>query len=793
MFDRRSSAAATSPYTAHPAYVDVVLPRRLHRPFTYLIPPELKGKMEVGQSVIVPFGAQTLHGLVIAVYSMLPAGAPDHGLKAICSLADASPDQYLTSSQIELSRWVAARYAAPWGQCIKLVLPPVAQTDRVQRRYFLMEQGLDCLSSASKELGEVEMQLLKRLSRRSKGITATTLAQGDKARVMPALQTLVSKGLIVHRDTAVTPRAARSGKKAIGRSNETLSEKFVFDSMIDPPVEAASWPAAVDQALSRSAFVSLLMHAGGDTRLWCLLEAVQATLRRGRRVLIITGDVERANRLTAVLAATGEQPLRLHSGLSVRERAVVWSSVHDVSTTIVVGTRMAVFAPIERLGLVWVEGEDDASLKEEQVPRYHAREVARRRAVCDDALLVLASSHPSLESWSAVQQGEMTACVYHDQAAFPNVQIIDLKGYQRESTTETSLTPPLCDGLREALRQQALAIVYLNRKGFATVLHCRDCGAMPRCDACSVTLTFYKRRNHMRCHYCGRTKPVPEHCSHCQSLKLELVGSGTERLEETVRRMFPQARVGRVDSETIRHPSDARAFQRLLAAGDLDIVIGTQMLFHLGLRTQATFVAVPDADTGLHVPDFRSAERMYHGLIDAVELARPAHAGGVVMVQTRFMDHHAMMALAKGDDALFLGPELMFRRMLQYPPYRHLVRLDVSGVFEPAVAQAAHRWVELLRTEVGGMEVQGSKDGRRPVLSHGGATVVGNEERTVILGPSPAPHARARGRHHWQILLKGISLEGGTEMAVRTVEVLERGPRPGALRFDIDVDPITMG
>lgn len=792
MFDPRSSATAISS-TVYPAYVDVVLPRRLRRPFTYLIPPELQGKVEVGQSVIVPFGTQTLPGLIIAVYSLLPAGAPDQGLKAVCSLAEASPDQYLTSSQIELSRWVADRYAAPWGQCIRLVLPPVCQADRVQPRYFLTQQGLDRLSSAPEELGKAETQLLMRLSRRPKGITAAGLAPVDKVHVVSALQTLLNKGLIVRQDAVGTLRATRSGKKEIGRNNEPLPEQFAFDSSASPPVEAASWPATVDQGLSRGAFVSLLIHAGGDIKLWCLMKAVQATLRRGRRVLIITGDVERANRLAEVLAAAGEQPLRLHSGLSVRDRAVVWWSVHDASTTIVVGTRMAVFAPIERLGLVWVEGEEDASLKEEQVPRYHAREVARRRAVCDDALLVLASSHPSLESWGAVQKDEMTACVYRDHAISPRVHVIDPKGYPEDTAMGTLLTSPLREGLRDALRQKALAIVYLNRKGFAGVLHCRDCGTAPRCDACSVTLTFYRRSNHMRCHYCGRTKAVPDHCSQCRSHKLEPVGSGTERLEEAVRRMFPQARVGRVDSETIRRRSDARAFQRLLAAGDLDIVIGTQMLFHLGLRAQAAFVAVPDADAGLHVADFRSAERMYHGLVDAVELARPALAGGVVMVQTRFTDHHAMIALAKGDHSLFLGPELTFRRMLQYPPYRHLVRLDVSGTLEPAVAQGAHHWAELLREKVAGGEIQGSKDGRPSVLPQGVATVCGEEEGTVILGPSPAPHAKARGRHCWQILLKVLSLQTGTEMAISTVEVLERGPRRGALRFDIDVDPITMG
>jgi primosomal protein N' (replication factor Y) len=744
----------------------------------------------IGQHVIVPFGSQELHGLVIAVHARLPPGAPEQGLKAIRSIADRSPDHHLSSNQVDLSRWVAERYAATWGQCIKLVLPPIEPAGRVQSRYLPTERGLACPSSVE-ELGAVESELLKRLCRRPKGIMAATLAQGDKSRVMRGLQTLVHKGLILRRDDAATPRASRAKKRTPENLRQAWPAELSFDSL-PFPVEAASWQATVDQALSKDAFVSLLVQGGRDTRLSCLVRAVQATIRRRRRVLIITGDVENASRLAAIMATAGEDCLLLHSGLSARDRAAVWQSVQDGSAMILIGTRMAVFAPIARLGLVWVEGEDDTSLKEEQVPRYHAREVARRRAACDRALLVLASNHPSLESWSAVQQGQMTSCVYRDPAASPSVQVIDLKEYSNEYSAKTLLSAPICEGLREALRQNVLAILYLNRKGFASVLHCRDCGVTPQCDTCSVALTFYKRNNHVRCHYCGRTKPVPDRCEKCQSLKLEPVGSGTERIEEAVRRMFPQARVGRVDGETIRRPADARAFHRLLAAGDIDIVIGTQMLFRLGLQQQAGFVGVPDADAGLQVPDFRSSERTFHGLLDAVELARPAHAGGIVMVQTSFMDHHAMVALARGDDSVFLEQERSFRQMLQYPPFTHLVRLDVSGTFEPAVAQAADRWTALLRAEVAGREGQKSRDTRNSAVLQRSADVGGGAKGLVILGPSPAPRAMARGRYCWHILVKCMPLEAGREMVVRTLRVLEREPRRGALRFDIDVDPVSM-
>lgn len=766
MSDQRSSVSQLVSVAAAPAYVDVVVPRRLRRPFTYEIPADLKGKVVIGQPVIVPFGSRNLQGLVVAVYARPPQGAPNRGLKAIRSLAEASQGHHLTPAQLDLSRWVAERYAAPWGQCIKLILPPVHQAGRIQPRYLLTEQGLAFRSSVG-GAGEVEAQVLQRLSRRPKGITAATLERDGKSSVIPALRALIRKGLVLRREDVVLHRASRPKKNAINRMGQTPSAGLAFD--VPPPIEAASWPATMKEALSRDTFVSLLMQGVRDTRVWCLVQAARETIRRGRSVLVITGDVENASRLAGALTAAGEHPRLLHSGLSAKERAAMWQAAQDRSATILIGTRMAVFAPIEGLGLVWVEGEDDPSLKEEQVPRYHAREVARRRAVCDRAVLVLASNHPSLESWSAVRQGQMTACVYRDPAACPNVQIIDRKEQSNEQSYGTLLSPPLCDGIREALRQKALAILYLNRKGFASVLHCRDCGAMPQCDACSVAVTFYKRHHHVRCHYCGRVKPVPDHCLQCHSLKLEPVGAGTERIEESVRRMFPQARVGRVDGETIRRPADAQAFQHLLAAGEIDIVVGTQMLFRLGLPRQASFVAVPDADAGLHVSDFRSAERTYHGLVDAVELAKPAHAGGSVLVQTRFTDHPAMVALAHGDESVFLEQELSFRQMLQYPPSTHLVRLDVSGTVEPAVARAADRWATLLRAEIARLEGE-----------------------IIILGPSPAPHALARGRYCRQILVKSISVEAGSEMVVRTREILEKESRQGGLRLDIDVDPVAM-
>ncbi|MBA5875815.1 MAG: primosomal protein N' [Nitrospira sp. CR1.2] len=774
-----------------PGFVDVVLPRRLHRSFTYIVPAELRGHLVIGQSVIVPFGTQDLQGVVIALHHRPPAGAPETGLKSVRSCDGASSDHVLTSAQVELSRYVAERYAAPWGQCIKLVLPPLDPTRRSQTRYLPTAQGLADVSSLER-VGERELQLLARLRRRPKGMLERTLLQGDASGATTALRALVRKGLVVRRDAAVAPTKTRRGKKLVLSTGPSLPMEEAGEALPPLPAEALSWPTVIDKGLAADAYSALVLEGERATRHWCLVQAAHATLGRGRRVLVITGDVENAGRLAGVFAAAGERPILLHSGLSAKEREAAWRAARVASTMIVIGTRTAVFAPIDRLGLVWVEGEDDPSLKEAQVPRYHARDVAQERARRDRAVLVLASNHPSLESWAAVQQGLMVACVYRNPAQDPTIQVVDLKAYVRDSSAGTVLTPTLCEGIRDALQQRSLVMLFLNRKGFASVLHCGDCGAMPQCDVCSVALTFFRRSSQVRCHFCGRSKPVPDECPQCQSLKLEPVGSGTERIEEAVRRMFPLARVGRVDGETIRCPADARAFTRLLDAGELDIVIGTQMLFRLALSEKAALVGVPDADAGLHIPDFRSAERMYHGLVDAADLALPAAAGGRLLVQTRFPDHHAVLALASGKEELFVAQEQAFRQLLQYPPWTSLIRLDVSGTTEPEVAQAAHRWAALLRRQVPsarGAHVSGSHGVPQPA----GFSGVGRESpQLLVLGPSPAPHAMVRGRYCWQILVKSDSPEVGRAAVLRTREEVERESRRGALRFEIDVDPVSM-
>ncbi|MBI5776374.1 MAG: primosomal protein N', partial [Nitrospirae bacterium] len=343
------------------------------------------------------------------------------------------------------------------------------------------------------------------------------------------------------------------------------------------------------------------------------------------------------------------------------------------------------------------------------------------------------------------------------------VHLVDL----RQTPPRTLLAEPMLAGIRTTLEAKTGAILFANRKGFASALHCRDCGASPCCAHCSVSLTLYKRANRLACRYCGATEPIPEICPSCRSPRIEPVGSGTERLEEELRRLFPGARIGRLDRDTARTPEQAARLRNGIAAGELDLLIGTQLLFQ-DMPIQAVgFVGIPYADAGLHRPDFRSAERTYHARLDAVGLAR---TDGLVVLQTILPDHHVIASVAKDEPARFYEQELAFRRALGYPPFAHLISLCVSGKTDAAVRTAAERWAAAVK-------------------EHGKK----NSGAVTVLGPIPASVERVRGRHRRQILVKSADADAARHSVKATLEKIEAGKEHRGLKFDVTVDPIELG
>jgi primosomal protein N' (replication factor Y) len=656
---------------------------------------------KVGSRVLVPFGPSKLQGVIVALSIHPPQGQDipiGSSLRDIAELLDddgTEPDESLLS----LTRLISEYYLAPWGQCLRLILP---DQPRARQRPS------------------------RRLTTRRNPAEADPVGEDFASRPLPSIPT--------------------------------------------------AWRDSLKTALDQAHPATFLLQAPAAHRLACLLQATEETLARQRAALIIVPEISLASTIAGLAAARwAERVALLHSGLSPAAHDAAWRRVRAGTADVVVGTRSAVFAPFPSnrasLGLICVEQEEDHSLKEEQEPRYHARDVARMRADQKGAVLLLGSAHPSLETLQTVEPDrKLTLKTVNGSGppatAPPAIEAVDL----RLLPYRTLLSEPLIAGIKQALSAKSRVILFLNRKGFAPLLHCLDCGASPHCPRCSVPFTFYRRAGRLSCRYCGDSSSLPDTCPSCLASRLEPVGFGTERLEEEVRRLFPEARIGRLDRDLARTQAQADAVRGRLAAGELDILIGTQMLFRGFPLPPVGLVGLPYADAGLHVPDFRSAERTYQTLLDAAGLALPGDAGGKVVLQTYMPAHHAIASVVQQNETLFYEQELAFRKALGYPPFTHLISLHVSGKNAKLVQKAAGEWAGRLKVAAADLF----------------------PDEVTIMGPIPAPVAQLRGRHRWQLLVKSAQAEAARQTVRQTLEELERNKKRRGLKFDVDVDPMEM-
>lgn len=772
-------------------FADVLVPRHLRRAFTYRVPVPLRRQLTVGSLVLVPFGPSTVQGVVIALGAAPSASffkpAAAGRVKDILALADGQETGVAAPDLLELTRLVADQYLVPWGQCLRLALPPAMPSAKPSRSYRITDAGKEAVQavegSTSATLSAQARTLLARLAAtpRRKGLTLATLRRGLEGPLARTLSDLTRRGLVQEGQAeGADSKPPRSKTRRTGRDQALVPTEPNGSTVALPlPPVPSHWEEPLLAAFKDGAHQTWLLQAPWAYRLAGYLRAGDEALARRRTVLIISPDTGRAAAIAgAARARWGEPVALLHSNLTPTARNAAWHRIQAGQASVVVGTRSAVFAPLTSLGLICVDQEDDPSLKEEQEPRYHTREVARLRAAQHGALLLLGSAHPSLETWQVMTQGATALRILSwppdrsAQSRTPTIPVIDL----RQTPYGTVLSQSMLDGIKAAVEANAGVALFLNRKGFASALLCRDCGHAPHCPQCSVSLTYYRQSATLACRYCGTSVPPPDTCPTCQGARLEPVGAGTERLEEMLHRLVPQARIARLDRDRVKTQAQADSLRAEASAGKWDILIGTQMLLQGFPLPKVGFVGIANADAGLHAADFRAAERTYHALSDAVSLAKPADAGGMALIQTSLPGHHAIAAVAQHNPSLFYEQELLSRQALGYPPFTHLISLQVSGTQLGAVKQAATAWAKLLHHAM-----------PPPPKPAPGAT-----EPVTILGPVPAQHVQLRGRYRYQLLVKAVSAEQARHTVKATLDEMERTRGKSGLRFDVDVDPIEM-
>jgi primosomal protein N' (replication factor Y) len=636
-------------------------------------------------------------------------------------------------------------------------MPRYSDEGALPVRYVATQQGRTALDSGS--CPDHLRDTLARIARSSRGILLSTIRKVRDPNTSTTIEALEQRSWIAA--SASLPLKTDGLDKAVQPINLEAGRRDHPDTTPPTPQPEADslWTARVADRLHTDQASKILLHAPWEHRVHRLADAVRLTRAIGKSVIVLSGEIAKAEWLGRRLSALAECPVTVVSPSTMSDPL---RQTRDGNALVVVGTRSAVFTPLRSIGLIWVDGEEDPAFKEPQEPRYHAREVAWMRAQAEGALLVLASTHPSLET--AFDPGADAHAVRPDPTCRPVLELIDLNQEPRGALFSRRLV----EAMHEALRERAGIVLFLNRKGYARTLVCRDCGWMPRCPVCAVTLAYSREGGRLTCRYCGKSEHLPQSCPLCNASYLHSIGDGTERVEAEAKRLFPQATVVRLDGDRLRRPSVVRDLWEGVRSGAWDILIGTQALFQREPLPRRGLVGILEADSGLHVPDFRAAERTYHLLEDAVSFARPASEQGRVVLQTRLPAHHAVQAVIANDPSRFYSEELAARRLLNYPPICHLAALSVSGRDPHVVETAATQWRRRLEGAVCG------------------------ENAVTVLGPVPTLGRRPKGQHRWQLLAKAIDRALLGQSIRDSLVALEHDYRKRKVKFVVDMDPVDM-
>jgi primosomal protein N' (replication factor Y) (superfamily II helicase) len=799
-------------------FAQVALPLPLANPYTYRVPETLGDRVVPGTRVVVSVRRRELIGVAVAVDVEPPAAES----KPVLAVPDAEPA--LSPALLSTVQWISGYYGAPLGLTLKAVLPAgmwgesqvIMSLQNGSRKYGGVAAEL--VSWLEERGGQASVQTAARALKRSLWDVIERLVRVDaiSLRVHPpdvdaailTERTLVLSGerpTLIERADLFKRRPKQrqlyetleslGGSVSVRHLSEQLGfgegvvralvrqglaqigqVELVRDPFANFPVTLPPRTLNADQAAALSSITelppgegALLFGVTGSGKTLVYLEAVRRALAAGQGAIVLVPEIGLTPQtVSRFRGAFGDEIAVLHSGLSDGERADAWRLLRRGERRVAVGARSAVFAPIPRLGLIVIDEEHEASYKNGEAPRYHTREVAAVRARLEGARLLLGSATPSLETFVRTE-GKLSLLRLPERVGsrpLPPVEVIDLRTAAKVTGTEgVTWSVALDTAIEATLARREQALLLLNRRGYAAFLQCPDCGEVWQCSRCSISLTVHQSPPALRCHYCGHEEPLPFTCRACANPVQQMRGIGTQQLERMLLDRYPQARIARMDLDTT---SSKWSHQRILGAvekGEVDLLIGTQMIAKGLDFPNVTLVGVVDADTGLYLPDFRSAERTFQLLAQVAGRAGRGPKGGRVLIQTRHPTHHALVRAAWHDTEGFLGEERVQRESPAYPPVSALVNLISSGLHEREVSRQA-----------------------AAVADWCTALIQKHSLPITVLGPAPCPLLRLKDRWRWHVLLRGPSDALGrvVRYAARRVKRQER------TRLVIDRDPVSL-
>ena len=718
--------------------VDIAVGVSVNKTFHYRAPEEMRGILAPGMRVLVPFGSRRIIGTIVG----FPGKADVAGLKSVIEILD-NP---LSPELLALARWMSDYYLHPLGQTIEAVVPKAVGRAKQKKQKFI-RMALVSVPDKERVKGKKQIALLDVL--REQGETAIDELTGFSPAT---IKSLVHAGHIeIFEQDAPT---AQQEKVPPTTSPELMAEQG----------EAV---ARIHETLASETFAVYLLHGvtgSGKTEVY--LRAIAGLAGSGKGAIVLVPEIALTPQLlNRFRGRFGDRVAVLHSGLTDRERADEYRRIQAGQVDVAVGARSAIFAPFAKLGLIIVDEEHENSYKQDEGLRYHARDVAVMRAKFENAVAVLGSATPSLESFYNAKNGKyryLRLASRVDNRPMPDVLIVDAKTLPKNSLYSSRLI----EDIKKRLEKNEQTLLLLNRRGFSSVLICRDCGTAVKCPSCSVSLTFHKSEGKLKCHYCGFFTKPPDKCPTCQGIELKLIGSGTQKIEEELQALFPEARLIRMDSDSVKGRDAYEKLLRKVDQREVDILLGTQMIAKGHDFPAVTLVGVIDADVGLNLPDFRSAEKTFQLITQAAGRAGRGELGGEVVIQTMNPNHYSIRHSTTHNYEGFYDEEIVFRRELHYPPLGRIIKIEIKSPKEEQASEAATTAQNRIRHLIGGKD-------------------------TMLLGPAPAPIARVRGQFRFQLLLLSQQREKIRMLALEGKKAVE-DKYGRKCKVIIDVDPVNL-
>ncbi|MBJ6745957.1 primosomal protein N' [Streptococcus sp. 121] len=776
------------------------------RPFTYRVPDKWQEDIQVGVRVHVPFGNgnRLIQGVVIGLKGEEKKGLE---LKEIVEVLDEIP--ILNQEQLWLVEQLRYQVFSFKIQLLKMMMPSLLQsqydklylpTDRLDladaTTFFPSGGGRRASKLSPEELvqvqkwvakGQVEVKYLaedqatlkyEKWYRTNPQVLSKLEIRKQAVKRLEAREFLLqhpNEGRLTELNKLFTSPVTKylTDEGALEVFEKSVSRSASFFEGVKP----TQAPRLNDQ--QAQAKKKILAHVGeektqpvllegitGSGKTEVYLQVIEEVLKAGKNAIVLVPEISLTPQMTkGFIGRFGQEVAILHSGLSAGEKYDEWWKIAHGQARVVIGARSAIFAPLTNIGIIIIDEEHESSYKQDTNPRYHARDVALLRAQYHQAALVLGSATPSLESRARAWRGvydfvELTQRA-NPKALIPQVEVIDLRDY-RTSKEDRNISPPLLEALEETLARGEQAVLMLNRRGFSSFMMCRVCGEVDTCPNCDISLTLHMSTRTMNCHYCDFRKGIPQTCPNCQSRDIHYYGTGTERAQEELNELLPQARVLRMDVDTTRKKGSHEKLLGQFGRGEADILLGTQMIAKGLDFPNVTLVGVLNADTGIHLPDFRAAERTFQLLTQVAGRAGRANKPGRVYLQTYNPEHYAIGFASRQDYEGFYQEEMRIRRLAGYPPYYFTVALHFSHREARVVEEIAYRTLGLIRQYL--------------------------SAEVVVLGPTPSTISRTHNLYHYQILIK-YRKEAGLETALNRVLDLSQTKEFQQVRLTIDHEP----